>query len=149
MFIQSFEIGNLIELRGRTKLRLIQLMADAGGPPDRPAIAYADMAKPDGLKQIAVYANGIGVAKAMVIPRDGGGRLAAPTSLVADAHKAGLKVHVWTFRRENYFLPAEYRSGPDPRSAGDLAAEIRAFLATGIDGLFSDNVTEAVAAARP
>ena len=149
VFIQSFEIGNLIELRGRTKLRLIQLMADAGGPPDRPAIAYADMAKPDGLKQIAVYANGIGVAKAMVIPRDGGGRLAAPTSLVADAHKAGLKVHVWTFRRENYFLPAEYRSGPDPRSAGDLAAEIRAFLATGIDGLFSDNVTEAVAAARP
>lgn len=146
VFIQSFEIGNLIELRGRTKLRLIQLMADAGGPADRPAIAYGDMAKPDGLKQIAVYANGVGVAKAMVIPRGADGRLAAPTPLVADAHKAGLAVHVWTFRRENYFLPADHRSGPDPRSAGDLVAEIRAFLATGIDGLFSDNVTEAAAA---
>ncbi|MDX2209402.1 MAG: glycerophosphodiester phosphodiesterase [Sphingopyxis sp.] len=146
VFIQSFEIGNLIELRGRTKLRLIQLMADAGGPADRPAITYGDMAKPDGLKQIAVYANGVGVAKAMVIPRGTDGRLAAPTALVADAHKAGLAVHVWTFRRENYFLPADHRSGPDPRSAGDLVAEIRAFLATGIDGLFSDNVTEAAAA---
>lgn len=146
VFIQSFEIGNLIELRGRTKLRLIQLMADAGGPADRPAITYGDMAKPDGLKQIAVYANGVGVAKAMVIPRGADGRLAAPTALVADAHKAGLAVHVWTFRRENYFLPADHRSGPDPRNAGDLVAEIRAFLATGIDGLFSDNVTEAAAA---
>lgn len=148
IFIQSFEVGNLKVLRGKTKLRLIQLMADAGGPPDLPGGSYADMAKPGNLKQIAAYADGIGVAKAMVIPRDVDGRLGAPTTLVADAHKAGLAVHVWTFRRENYFLPAEYRSGADPRTAGDLAAEIRAFLATGIDGLFSDNVTEAVAVVR-
>jgi glycerophosphoryl diester phosphodiesterase len=148
IFIQSFEVGNLRALRGKTKLRLIQLMADAGGPPDLPGQSYADMANPEGLTQIARYADGIGVAKAMVIPRDAEGRLATPTTLVANAHKAGLAVHVWTFRRENYFLPAEYRSGTDPRSTGDLAAEILAFLVTGIDGLFSDNVTEAVAAVR-
>ncbi len=146
VFIQSFEIRNLILLRARTRLRLIQLMADAGGPPDRPGLSYADMASPEGLEQVAKYASGIGVAKAMVIPRAHDGKLGAPGALVADAHKAGLAVHVWTFRRENHFLPAEHRSGPDPRSAGDLAAEIRAFLATGIDGLFSDNVPEAVAA---
>jgi glycerophosphoryl diester phosphodiesterase len=100
------------------------------------------------LAAIARYADGIGVAKAMVIPRDADGRLAKPASIVADAHKAGLAVHVWTFRRENYFLPAEHRTGTDPRSAGDLAAEIRTFLATGINGLFSDNVPEAVAAIK-
>jgi glycerophosphoryl diester phosphodiesterase len=149
IFIQSFEVANLRALRGKTKLRLIQLMADEGGPPDAPGTRYAVMATPAGLATIATYADGIGVAKAMVIPRTAEGHLAAPTTLVADAHKAGLAVHVWTFRRENYFLPAEHRSGVDPRSAGDLAAEIRAFLATGIDGLFSDNVAEAVAAAKP
>jgi glycerophosphoryl diester phosphodiesterase len=149
IFIQSFEVANLRALRGKTKLRLIQLMADEGGPPDAPGTRYAVMATPAGLATIATYADGIGVAKAMVIPRTAEGHLAAPTPLVADAHKAGLAVHVWTFRRENYFLPAEHRSGVDPRSAGDLAAEIRAFLATGIDGLFSDNVAEAVAAAKP
>jgi glycerophosphoryl diester phosphodiesterase len=146
LFVQSFEVGNLKALRSKTRLRLIQLMADEGGPPDLPGRRYADMAAAAGLKQIAAYADGVGVAKAMVIPRAADGRLAQPSALVADAHAAGLAVHVWTFRRENYFLPAEHRSGADPRNSGDLAAEIRAFLATGIDGLFSDNVSEAVAA---
>ncbi len=146
IFIQSFEVSNLVTLLGKTRVRLIQLMAESGGPPDLPDRSYAAMATPEGLSVVAGYADGIGVAKAMVIPRAADGKLGTPTTLVADARKAGLAVHVWTFRRENYFLPAEHRSGPDPRSAGDLVAEIRAFLATGIDGLFSDNVTEAVAA---
>jgi glycerophosphoryl diester phosphodiesterase len=148
IFIQSFEVGNLVALREKTKLRLIFLMADEGGPPDLPGISYRNMALFEGLSETAKFADGIGVAKAMVIPRGADGRLAAPTTLVADAKQAGLAVHVWTFRRENYFLPAEHRAGADPRSVGDLAAEIRAFLATGIDGLFSDNVAEAVAAAK-
>ena len=146
IFIQSFEVGNLIALRGKTKLRLIQLMDDSGGPADRANVAYAAMATPKGLSAVARYADGIGVAKAMVIPRDTDGRLTAQSALVADAKRAGLAVHVWTFRRENYFLPADQRRGADPRAPGDLAGEIRAFLAAGIDGLFSDNVTEAVAA---
>lgn len=148
IFIQSFEVNNLVALRSKTQLRLIQLMADDGGPPDRAGQIYAAMATAAGLATIATYADGIGVAKAMVIPRDANGHLAAPTTLVRDAQKAGLAVHVWTFRRENYFLPAGQRSGADPRGIGDLAGEIRAFRAAGIDGLFSDNVTEAVAAVR-
>lgn len=148
LFIQSFEIGNLKALRGKTRLRLIQLMAMEGGPADDPRARYAEMASPAGLKAVAAYADGIGVEKAMVIPRTLLGNLGAPTSLVADAHAAGLGVHVWTFRRENYFLPLGQRGGLNPAGHGDLAGEIRAFLDAGIDGLFSDNVREAVEAAR-
>lgn len=146
IFIQSFEVGNLKALREKTKAPLIQLMASDGGPADDPAQSYAGMATPEGLKAIAAYADGIGVEKTMVIPRTLIGNLGAPTALVADAHAAGLTVHVWTMRRENYFLPLSYKSGMNPAGKGDLVGEIRAYLDAGIDGLFSDNVTEAVAA---
>jgi glycerophosphoryl diester phosphodiesterase len=63
----------------------------------------------------------------------------APTSFVADAHAAGLLVHPWTFRPENAFLPAELRRGAEPGAHGDLAAEIAAFVAAGIDGYFTDS----------
>jgi len=59
-----------------------------------------------------------------------------------------LLVHPWTFRRENYFLPTDFKSGIDPRDHGDLESEIRAFVATGIDGLFSDNPAQAAGAAN-
>jgi glycerophosphoryl diester phosphodiesterase len=149
VFIQSFEVGNLKRLRALTKVRLIQLMSDEGGPPDLAGARYVDMAKPAGLKAIALYANGVGVAKAMVLPRDASDALAAPTTLVADAHKAKLKVHVWTFRAENAFLPKPLRSSADPAALGDLASEVKRFTALGIDGLFSDHPAQAVGAVRP
>ena len=142
VFIQSFEVDNLRALRSRTKLRLIQLMAAEGGPADRKSISYADMAKPAGLVKIARYADGIGVEKAMIIPRDEQGRLQPPTPLVRDAHAAGLLVHVWTFRPENIFLPADFRSSGGDGARGDAAGEIRAFLKTGIDGFFTDSVPD-------
>ncbi len=62
-------------------------------------------------------------------------------------------VHAWTFRAENYFLPVELRQGdagaPDyMRQHGDLDAELRAFYAAGVDGVFSDFPGVAVSA-RP
>lgn len=148
VFIQSFEVENLKRLRTMTPLPLVQLMAGAFGPPDLPGVTYAAMSAPQGLAEIAHYANGVGVEKAMVIPRDAAGNLGAPTTLVRDAHAVGLKVHVWTFRRENYFLPAHLRAGDSPLAHGDVVSEIKGYVATGIDGLFSDNVAEAVAAVR-
>ena len=143
VFIQSFEVGNLKRLRPLTKLRLVQLMGD-GAPADSPATSYADMATPAGLKAVAAYANGIGPDKKMVLPRTVDGHLAPATSLVADAHAAGLTVHPWTLRAENYFLPADFKSGADPRAHGDVAAEACAFLRAGVDGIFSDFPGEAV-----
>ena len=146
IFIQSFEVENLKALRPKTKLRLIQLMDEKGSPADRSDMTYSQMATAEGLKIVATYADGVGPNKALVIPRTLIGNLGTPTTLVADAHKVGLAVHPWTFRRENYFLPLAQKSGIDPRSIGDVQAEMKAFLATGVDGIFSDNVAEAVAA---
>ena len=148
IFVQSFEVGNLRALRPKTKLRLIQLLDEKGSPADRADLTYPDMAKPQGLKAIAGYANGIGPNKALVIPRNMLGALGEPSSLIADAHAAGLAVHPWTFRRENYFLPLAAKSGINPAANGDLESEIRAFLDAGVDGIFSDNPAQAVEAIK-
>ena len=146
VFIQSFEVSNLKALRAKTDLPLIQLMFTGRSPADQPGVTYAEMATMQGLQAIAKYADGIGPHKNMIIPRNMLGQLETPTSLVADAHAAGLRVHTWTFRRENYFLPLGHKSGINPASHGDLEGEIKAHVAAGIDGLFTDNTPEAVKA---
>ncbi len=148
VFVQSFEVGNLERLRGMTGLRLVQLIAAAGGPFDRPGLSYGEMITPEGLRRIAGYAAGIGVQKPLVVPTGPDGRLGEPTCLVAMARAEGLEVHVWTFRPENFFLPADLRRGDSPAERGDAEGEIAAFLAAGITGLFTDSVPPAVAAVR-
>ncbi len=146
VFIQCFEVGPLERLNRLTELRLVQLMSDTGGPFDRPDLSYRLMARPDGLRAIAAYADGVGPAKALIVPRLAEGRSAAPTRFVADARAAGLLVHPWTFRSENAFLPAELRIGSDPGAHGDALAEYRMFLELGVDGVFSDFPAAAVGA---
>ena len=149
VFIQSFEVGNLRLLHELTRLRLVQLVAGEGGPADRPGVRYATMVIPAGLKVIASYAHAVGVEKGMIVPRAADGRSQPPTSLIADAHAAGLLVHAWTFRSENYFLPAELQRTGGPAAHGDAAAEYRQFYALGADGVFSEFPGEAVAARTP
>ncbi|MDZ7280953.1 glycerophosphodiester phosphodiesterase [Sphingomonas sanguinis] len=132
VFIQSFEVNNLKHLKTMTGIRLIQLVAGEGGPADKAAPSYAAMMTPEGLKQVATYAWGIGPDKAMLWHGD------APTTLVADAHAAGLRVHPWTYRAENQFVRPAFRKGTDPKAHGDVAGEIRAALGQGIDGFFTD-----------
>jgi len=153
MFVQCFETGALRTLAQMSSIRwrCVQLMSGEGGPWDRRDVSYADMLSDDGLRAIAEYARGIGVEKALIIPRTPDGASAAPTDLIARAHAANLAVHAWTFRAENYFLPTELRrrdaSAPDyMRQHGDLDAELRAFYALGVDGVFSDFPAAAVAA---
>lgn len=149
VFIQSFEIGNLKALDEKTAIKLVQLIAEEGGPPDQPGTLYTDMVSAAGLAAIAEYADGIGPSKNMVIARNPLGLLGTPTGLVTAAHKTGLLVHPWTFRRENYFLPMDFKAGLNPAGTGDLAGEIQRFVAAGVDGLFSDNPAQAVAAVKP
>jgi glycerophosphoryl diester phosphodiesterase len=156
VFIQSFETGNLEELNRRSGLPLVQLLSDVGAPYDLVAAGdprtYADLSTPEGLAEIATYADGIGPSKNQIVPRDADQNLLEPTSLVDDAHRAGLLVHPYTFRNENNFLPADFRQGNPAsppaeylRATGDAPAEYRLFFRLGVDGLFSDNPDTAVA----
>lgn len=139
-FLQSFETGNLRVLRSLTRLPLVQLIEATGAPYDLVASGdsrtYADLVTPKGLAEIATYASCIGPSKALIIPRDGEGKLGRPTSLVADAHAVGLGLHPWTFRAESAFLPAGL----------DLEGELLEFLGTGIDGFFTDQADVGVRA---
>jgi glycerophosphoryl diester phosphodiesterase len=137
VFIQCFDVQPLKTMMTLVQSPRIQLVEREGGPTDV-AIRYRDMVTPAGLKAIAAYANGLGPEWPMVLPTAPDGGLAPATSLVADAHAAGLAVHPWTVRAENMFLPPKLRNGTDPAVHGDVDAVYKGLLAAGVDGLFSD-----------
>jgi glycerophosphoryl diester phosphodiesterase len=143
VIVQSFEVGNLQELDELTDVRLGQLISSSGAPYDFVADGdprtYADMVTRSGLRDVAAYADGIGAEKNVLIPRNADGTLAAPSTVIREAHRVGLDVHTWTFRRENQFMPTEFRSSTDPNGIGDLVGEIRVFMEAGLDGFFTDN----------
>lgn len=116
------------------------------------------MTTPAGLAEIRTYADGIGPWKRYIISTNGtlgadgkqvdinrDGKLndadstsTQATSFVADAHKAGLFVHPFTFRDERRRLAADYQ--------GDAKAEYLAFYRAGVDGVFTDFTDTAVTA---
>ncbi len=146
LHVQSFEVGNLQRLRTRLgrpeNLKLVQLVGGPSERPvDRPATTYGAMCTPEGLREVARYADVLAPPLRGVIPVDAQGRLAAPGPVVADAHAAGLKVVVWTFRPENSFLPVDLRGteGADARHEAGALEEMRRFIALGVDGFFTDD----------
>ncbi|MFJ6195832.1 glycerophosphodiester phosphodiesterase [Micromonospora sp. NPDC092111] len=150
VFIQSFETANLRKLDRMIDVPLVQLLDATGRPYDFTVAGdprtYADLASAAGLRGIAGYADGVGLHKNLIVPRDATGRLLAPTTVIRDAHREKLLVHAWTFRAENQFLPADFRIGADPNARGDITAEYELFLGLGLDGVFTDQPDTAVAA---
>ena len=121
--------------------------------------SFKDLVTREGLAEIKTYADGVGPWKPYILPSrqldsNGDGKpddlnadgrtderdrvLMPPTSLVRDAHAAGLFVHTWTFRSEPRRLASDFK--------GDPTGEYKAFYALGIDGLFSDFPDAAVKA---
>lgn len=133
LLVQCFEVGPLERLAARIRTPLLQLMARSGGPADRPDLTYAAMATPKGLAAVKAYADWIGADTAMIEPTPG-----TPSSLIADAHMAGLKVAAWTFRAENAFLPEIDRVGTEPAGHGRLAERLARFVGYGLDAAFLD-----------
>jgi len=113
VFIQSFEDGNLRTLRAQTRVKLVYLTST-------PLSA-------DRLRDLATFVDAVGVNQRLVVGADSA---AAPTSLISDAHAAGLAVHVWTMRSEPVFLAKRY--------GGDPVAEVRELVRLGADGIFGD-----------
>jgi glycerophosphoryl diester phosphodiesterase len=121
---------------------------------------FSAMVTPAGLAEIKTYADGIGPWKPYIVPvkgtLDAGGNVRdmngdgkvnyadastqAPTTLIDDAHKAGLFVHAYTFRNEQRRLAFDYNKDPK--------AEYLQFYRLGIDGLFSDFADTALEARK-
>ena len=120
---------------------------------------YKDLLSKEGLAEVRSYADILAPWKPYILPTkqvDGNGDgkpddlngdgktdeqdrvLATPTSVVKDAHAAGLQVFTWTFRNEPKRLASSFK--------GDPSAEYKAFYALGVDGLFSDFPDTAVKA---
>lgn len=119
---------------------------------------FSAMVTPAGLAEIKAYADGIGPWKPYIISVkgqlgtdgkvkdiNGDGKVnyadassLPPTTLIADAHKAGLFVHAYTFRNESRRIPADFKN--DPKE------EYKAFYRLGLDGLFSDFADTAITA---
>ena len=138
VLVQSFESGSLRRLRALLRVPIVQLVG-ANGPP-------FDVVTATGLAEIATYADALGAAKDMVLPRGHTGWLSGPSDLVDSAHAAGLDVLVWTLRDENRFMAADFRSGLGPKRKGHAAAEYAALFDAGVDGVFTDHTDTAVAA---
>jgi glycerophosphoryl diester phosphodiesterase len=139
VFIQSFELKNLALLRTTYHVtNKLVFLTSSSGSPYGDTRSYADLISPAGLAIVAKTADGIGPDKLQIIPRDPAGNLSTPTTLVGDAHAAGLLVHPYTFRAENQFLPANLHTGTDPAGYGRILDELNTYLNTGIDGFFTD-----------
>ncbi|WP_395576564.1 glycerophosphodiester phosphodiesterase [Streptomyces sp. BK79] len=151
VIIQSFEPTSIQRMNRLVGNPLAVLLSGAKSRPwdfvdNGDPRTTADLITPAGLKEIASYAQGIGPTLDLIIPRDSAGRLTEPTTLVRDAHRAGLILHPYTLRNENPFLPADFRKGTDPDAYGDVFGACRAYFATGIDGVFTDHPDTALLA---
>ncbi|KAF1071355.1 glycerophosphodiester phosphodiesterase [Variovorax sp.] len=116
------------------------------------------MVTPAGLAEIKTYADGIGPWKRYIVSikgtigpdgkpvdvdkngkvNDADATSMAPTTLIADAHKAGLFVHPFTFRDESRRLASDYKK--------DGRNEYRLYYQLGVDGVFTDFTDTALAA---
>jgi glycerophosphoryl diester phosphodiesterase len=116
------------------------------------------MVTPAGLAEIKTYADGIGPWKRYIVTikgsigpdgkpldvnkdgkvNDADATSVSPTSLIADAHKAGLFVHPFTFRNESRRLAADYNK--------DGKNEYAIYYKLGVDGVFTDFTDTAIAA---
>jgi len=153
VIVQSFWPQALIALRPMTPVRLMFLINSVAPPESLMRAhgirAWSDVYSAEGLRTVAAFADVVGPETELIFPRDAEGRSLPATSFVADAHAAGLDVHVWSVNAENVYLPLELRRGDpaDPghdNRPGDAASLVRRLATAGVDGLFTDHPDIAV-----
>lgn len=153
VYLQSFEVSNLKYLKDQLDLhktikhaQIIQLYdAKTSQPADfvesGETKTYADLATAQGLKDVAKYANGVGPSKGYILNFNDSGSVQT-TSFITDAHTAGLKVHPYTFRPENNYLPTPLKCSQDKpaeRCPSGALKEFEAYFKAGVDGIFTDD----------
>ncbi|NJR62324.1 MAG: hypothetical protein HC769_28005 [Cyanobacteria bacterium CRU_2_1] len=149
------ELNDTIMPAAGVDIPLVQLLSTSSAPYDFVASGdtrtYADLSTPAGLTEIATYASGVGPSKRQILPAqtvdadgngtpddlNGDGRisdadrmLGEPTTLIDDAHAAGLLVHPYTLRDDAFFVASDY--------GGNAELEYRQLIQLGADGFFTD-----------
>lgn len=144
VYLQTFDFNELKRIHNDLlpaldmKIKLVQLIAendwnetfelDTDGslkPYD-----YSWMHSAEGIKKLANYADGLGPALSMIVLPQSTKNNLIFSSLVNNAHSAGLEVHPYTFRLESNHIPAY-------ASSFDELVNIFLFQAN-VDGIFTD-----------
>ena len=115
LYFQCFNPDYIASFKGKTDAALIWLIegketSSGHYKLDVPLAMYADKV------------DGIGINKALLVDAQG-----RPTSIVADAHRLGLKVHIWTVRNDEV-----------PKGLRSVDEELKFLFSQDIDGLFTD-----------
>ncbi|MDP2284222.1 MAG: glycerophosphodiester phosphodiesterase [Pseudohongiella sp.] len=135
VYVQTFEFDELKRVKEQVQpalgieLKLVQLMGDDEDD-------YGWMLKPGGMQELAKFADGIGPEKGMIISGDSTPDNIMISTLVSDAHQAGMQVHPYTFRADTGQVPAYARDF-------DHLLELF-YVNAGVDGVFTDFPDKAV-----
>ncbi len=124
-FIQCFEFTEVKRLREKLNYQgpLVQLM---GGKKGEDGTDFVHMRTPEGLRELAKWADGIGPSITSFISGESP-ESRKISSLVADAKAAGLYTHAWTARADEL-----------PKWATSYDDVIRALTEAGVAGYFTD-----------
>jgi len=128
VWLQCFDAEELQRIRRDMgcRLKLVQLVGENDWAES--STDYDALRSPAGLAAVARYADGIGPWIPQIVRWPAVGAAPEFSTLVADAHAAGLAVHPYTFRIDD--LPEH---APDPRAVHEAL-----FAGAGIDGIFTD-----------
>jgi glycerophosphoryl diester phosphodiesterase len=146
VFVQTFDYHELVRVHDALlpalgfDLKLVQLIADNAWQETFEqndqgawqAYDYSWMHRPEGLRELARVADGIGPSIDMLVTRTDGA--ARPNAFTAEAHAAGLLVHPFTFRVDAL---------PDYAASFDELLELF-LIDAGVDGIFTDFPDKAV-----
>ncbi|HDZ08829.1 glycerophosphodiester phosphodiesterase [Pseudohongiella sp.] len=134
VFVQTFEFDELKRVHEEVlpalgvELKLVQLMGDDE--------VYQWMLSAGGMRDLAQYADGVGPEKGMIISPESTRSGLIISSLVSDAHQAGMQVHPYTFRQDEGQIPAY---------ADDFDHMLELFyFEANVDGVFTDFPDRAV-----
>ncbi|WP_298942178.1 glycerophosphodiester phosphodiesterase [uncultured Psychromonas sp.] len=149
VYLQSFDTNELKRIKTdlmpklAMDIKLVQLMAETSWGETKEYVDgkavdynYDWMFKPGAMKEIATYADGVGPWKPMVVAPESTKDKLVFTSLVKDAHDAGMQVHPYTFRLDE---------GRIPSYADDFEDLLDIFYnKANVDGVFTDFPDRAV-----
>jgi glycerophosphoryl diester phosphodiesterase len=154
--VESFEktvLGKLYRRGYRGKR--VYLLDTEGAPADRiaahgsAASGYSNDVTEVGLYSLgaaeaAERVEGVSVDASMLLALDDAGNATGASTLVDDAHAAGLEVFGWTLRPENAFLATNFRRGEVESDFGDWRGQFGLIMRTGVDAVFADHPDLAV-----